>query len=109
MKQETYIQIRQRIRELIAGTEWESHVFCVGGCMSDEIMGKEIKDIDLVINLPSGGIRFAEWMHTQGYIKGKVEIRKTTWKMMQQTFLDEEQSLAISIQNILNLNDYASK
>ena len=72
MKKEVYLQIRSRLRELIHGSEWEGHVFCVGGCVRDELMSNEIKDIDLVIDLPSGGIRFAEWMYENGYTIGKV-------------------------------------
>lgn len=72
MKKELYIQIKSKIKELIQATEWEGHVFCVGGCVRDEIMGNEIKDIDMVVDLPSGGIRFAEWMQKSGFTKGKV-------------------------------------
>lgn len=72
MEKELYIQIKGKIKELIHATEWEGHVFCVGGCVRDEIMGNEIKDIDMVVDLPSGGIRFAEWMQKSGFTKGKV-------------------------------------
>lgn len=62
-----YIQIRQYLRELIRGTEWEGHVFAVGGCCRDELMGQPIKDVDMAVNLPCGGIRFAEWLFESGY------------------------------------------
>ena len=62
MKKERYIQIKQFLRNLIKGTEWEGHVFTVGGCVRDELMGSEIKDIDLCVSLPSGGVRFAQWL-----------------------------------------------
>lgn len=67
MKREQYIEIRQFIRDIIKDTEWQGHVFVVGGCVRDELMGLEIKDIDMVIDLPNGGIRFVEWMYNQGY------------------------------------------
>jgi tRNA nucleotidyltransferase/poly(A) polymerase len=35
-------------------------------------MNKEIKDIDLVIDLPSGGIKFAKWLEENGFTKGSV-------------------------------------
>ena len=53
MKNELYIQIRNKIKELIFESEWEGHVFCVGGCVRDEIMGNEIKDIDMLVDLRS--------------------------------------------------------
>lgn len=67
MEQKQYIEIRNTLRDIIKGTQWEGHVFVVGGCVRDEIMGLEIKDIDMVIDLPNGGISFVEWMHDNGY------------------------------------------
>ena len=64
MKHEVYTKIKQFLGQLIAGTEWEGNVYTVGGCVRDQLMGSEIKDIDLCVSLPSGGIRFAEWRHT---------------------------------------------
>jgi len=57
------------ISKTIKGTEWENHVFLAGGAVRDEIMGKEIKDLDLVVDLPNGGILFAKWItkHTNCY------------------------------------------
>lgn len=46
MKQEVYAKIKEYFRPLIKGTEWEGHVYTVGGCVRDELMGSEIKDID---------------------------------------------------------------
>lgn len=47
---------------MIYGTEYESHVYLVGGCVRDELMGLSVKDIDLCIDLPNGGIEFAKWI-----------------------------------------------
>lgn len=67
MKRELYISITERLRELIWGTEFEGHVLSVGGCVRDDIMGQDIKDIDLAVSLPDGGIRLAEWLDENGY------------------------------------------
>lgn len=61
-----YHNILSFLKELIADTEWEGHLFAVGGCCRDEIIGCEIKDIDLAVSLPGGGIAFAEWIHNKG-------------------------------------------
>ncbi|MBQ0020922.1 MAG: HDIG domain-containing protein [Bacteroidales bacterium] len=66
MKRELYIQIKKFLREVIRGTEFEGHVMTVGGCVRDELMGLEIKDIDMCVSLPGGGIRFAEWLKEKG-------------------------------------------
>lgn len=50
------------LQTYIKDTKWEGHVFAVGGCVRDELMGHPIKDIDLCIDLPNGGVEFAEWM-----------------------------------------------
>lgn len=60
MKKELYIQIKGFLREVIRGTEFEGHVTTVGGCVRDDLMGLEIKDIDMRVSLPEGGIRFAK-------------------------------------------------
>lgn len=49
MKRELYIQIKDFLRRLIVDTEWEGKVFIVGGCVRDDIMGLEVKDIDLCV------------------------------------------------------------
>ena len=59
MTQEVYKQILDRLAELIAGTEFEKHVYAVGGCVRDSMIGREIKDIDLVVDLENGGINLS--------------------------------------------------
>ena len=74
MNKERYEQIKDYLKGLIACTEWEGHVFTVGGCVRDELMGGEIKDIDLCVSLPSGGIRFAEWLCDNGHTHKGVTV-----------------------------------
>ena len=74
MTQDTYKEITKYLGGLIKGTEWEGHVYAVGGCVRDEIMGSEIKDIDLCVSLPSGGIRFAKWLRDNGHTAKGVAV-----------------------------------
>ena len=74
MKYEVYTKIKKFLGEVIAGTEWEGHVYTVGGCVRDELMVSEIKDIDLCVSLPSGGIGFAEWLRDNGYTMKGVTV-----------------------------------
>ncbi len=67
MDKRKYNQIRDCLRQLIKGTPFENKVFFVGGCCRDDLMGLEFKDIDMAVNLPSGGIRLAEWLNEQGH------------------------------------------
>lgn len=60
-----YKEICAFLRRLIDGTQWEGNVYTVGGCCRDSLMGLPIKDVDLAVNLPDGGIAFAEWLRSK--------------------------------------------
>ena len=72
MKKEQYQAIKAYLRGLVQGTAWQGHVYTVGGCVRDDVMGAEIKDIDLCVSLPGGGIDFARWLHDGGHTLGGV-------------------------------------
>lgn len=63
---ERYNQIVAFLRETIASTPWEGHVYTVGGCCRDMALGEKIHDIDLAVTQPDGGVRFAEWLREKG-------------------------------------------
>lgn len=67
MTREDFLNITEYIGVLIRKTPFENHVFAVGGSVRDFYMGNDIKDIDLVIDLPHGGVDFANWCKEQGY------------------------------------------
>ena len=56
-----------KISEIIKGTKWENNVYAVGGSVRDKLMGKPIKDIDLAITYPNGGVEFANWICKETY------------------------------------------
>lgn len=65
MNTELYHRICKWLAKLVKGTPWEGHIFAVGGCCRDEILGLDIKDVDLAVDLPNGGIEFASWLHNR--------------------------------------------
>ena len=69
MTREEFKKITEYIGSIIKGTSFENHIFAVGGSVRDFYMGNDIKDIDLVIDLPHGGVDFANWCKDQGYTK----------------------------------------
>ena len=71
MNDKTYMAIRTTLCEIIKGTEWEGHVFLVGGCVRDEIMHHEIHDVDIAVSRPNGGIAFAVWLHEHNLLVRK--------------------------------------
>ena len=52
MAEKDFYKITDYIASLIKGSEFESHVYAVGGSVRDLLMCNPIKDIDLVIELP---------------------------------------------------------
>lgn len=62
MTTKLYHIICEWLRELIEGTPFEGHLYAVGGCCRDQYLGLEIKDLDLAVDLPNGGVRFARWL-----------------------------------------------
>lgn len=93
MRIETYYEILDYIKNIINGTEFEGHVYSVGGCERDKHLGSDtIKDIDIVVDLMDGGIRFANWLESNGYTKGSVVVYENfgTAMFKLKEFPDEE-------------------
>ena len=69
MKNDKYNDVLSELKLIIRHTDFEGHVYTVGGCVRDSIMGNQsIKDIDIVIDLENGGIKFAEWLNNNDYL-----------------------------------------
>lgn len=66
-----YHEICDYLRDVTDASQWEGHVYAVGGCCRDELLGLPIKDVDLAVDLPGGGIGFAEWLDSKGLTEGK--------------------------------------
>ena len=54
-----YDKVFETLKNIIKGTKYENHVFTVGGCERDRIIGGIVKDIDIVLDVPNGGVVFA--------------------------------------------------
>ena len=68
MTPETYHGIRTVLAQIIKGTVWENHVYLVGGCVRDEMMGEKIHDIDIAVDVVNGGIRFVQWLKSRNLV-----------------------------------------
>ena len=62
MKKEIYQQIRSELKELLEGSIYQDKTYCVGGCVRDLMLGGEIKDIDLVVEIEGGGIGLSKYL-----------------------------------------------
>ena len=72
MTKDKFYKIVLYLKDLIKGTKFEGKTYVVGGAVRDLYMDKEIKDIDIVVELPNGGIEFANWMESRWYTHGSV-------------------------------------
>lgn len=64
-----YELVLDYLKDTTYNTKFENHLFAVGGCVRDYAMGsKTINDIDLVVDLPNGGIEFAKWLNDNGLL-----------------------------------------
>ena len=72
MKLRIYKYIINELKELITNTEFEGKTYCVGGCCRDKLLGDEIKDIDIVVELPNGGIELAKYLYKQNKLYGGI-------------------------------------
>lgn len=66
-----YKEICDYLKRLTADTRWEGHIYTVGGCCRDAILGREIQDVDLAIDLPGGGVDFPMWLYERHLTAGK--------------------------------------
>lgn len=62
---EEIVVLTNLIKDSIHGTEFEGHVFYVGGCVRDLILRQPLNDIDICVDIPNGGIKFASYMTTK--------------------------------------------
>ncbi len=92
MKDSTYHLILDYFKKITEGTKWDGHLYAVGGCVRDEILGAPIHDVDIAVDIPNGGVNFAMWlMHRMYLVEMPTLFRKFgTAKLRLRKFPDEE-------------------
>lgn len=92
MTDNTYRKILEYFRRISEGTKWDGHLYAVGGCVRDEILGAPIHDVDIAVDLPDGGVKFAIWLLRHKYlVEMPVLFRKFgTAKLRLRKFPEEE-------------------
>lgn len=77
MKKKDFFRIFEHIRNLISGSKFEGKTYVVGGAVRDLVMGNDINDIDLVVELPNGGIELSRWLEEKNETMGGIVIYPT--------------------------------
>ena len=65
MDNNLFSEVATYLKNAIKDSRFDGHVCLVGGCVRDSIMGREIHDFDVVVDLYNGGIVFATWLAMQ--------------------------------------------
>lgn len=76
MTVEEYYRICDYMRRVVAHSRFWDHVFAVGGCCRDLIMGLPIKDVDFAVEVPDGGIRLGYTLASRKLTEGRVKMFK---------------------------------
>ena len=50
------------IRDYTIHTEYLHKVYLVGGCVRDKLLDISIKDVDIMVDMPNGGIKLATYL-----------------------------------------------
>jgi tRNA nucleotidyltransferase/poly(A) polymerase len=56
------IYLINKLKEIIGDSQFKGKVYLVGGCIRDMLLGKPIKDIDIVVEMPNGGVNFSNYV-----------------------------------------------
>lgn len=76
MDNKKFIRIVSILGKLIEGSQFFEKTYIVGGAVRDYILHKDIKDIDIVVELPNGGIELGKYL-TDKYSSSKIVIYET--------------------------------
>ena len=70
---EKIIAVTKKLEKMISGTQFEGKVYYVGGCVRDLILGRPVKDIDIVVEMENGGIMLANYLASRdgSWVLGK--------------------------------------
>ena len=74
MKKTKFISITNYIKDIIKSSPFNLHTYICGGGVRDFVMGNEIKDIDLVIDIENGGVEFAKFCMDRNLLTHDVVI-----------------------------------
>lgn len=59
-----YNNIRKKLKDYLKYSPYYDKTYCVGGCVRNHLLGQEIKDLDLVVEMPNGGIELAKYLES---------------------------------------------
>lgn len=77
MTKDKFLEICHYLKHILSDSDFIGHTYVVGGAVRDFIMGNEIKDVDLVVSLPLGGLNLANWLYDNDFLVYKPVLYPT--------------------------------
>lgn len=68
MNIDRFLEIKEALGKAVKNTIFEGKTYIVGGAVRDMYMGREIKDVDIVVNVPGGGLKLAQHFYNVGLL-----------------------------------------
>lgn len=68
MTEDRFFEIKDALGKLIKNTVFEGKTYIVGGAVRDLYMGRDIKDVDVVVNIQGGGLKLARHLYNIGVL-----------------------------------------
>ncbi len=68
MTKKQFYKIADFLNKITIDTKFYNHIFVVGGAVRDLVLGNDIKDYDIVLNIENGGIELAQWLWENDYL-----------------------------------------
>lgn len=72
MNKEDLKKIITFLKDAIKESMFEGHVYAVGGCVRDMLLDRNIKDIDIAVDIANGGIQLATYLHDKLHVKNPI-------------------------------------
>jgi len=99
-KEERIIKLIEFIKDEIKDTAFRNHVFVVGGSIRDSLLGLKVKDIDLVVDIPNGGVLLSTFLTAKNncYRTGKNPVIYNKYGTAKFQFLNHNEFNDIEIE-----------
>jgi len=89
-----------KLKDIIDDSPFKGKVYLVGGCIRDMLLGNDIKDIDIVVEMPNGGTKFANYVtaKTRCYFSAKNPVIFETYGTAKFNILSDDKIKDIDLE-----------
>jgi tRNA nucleotidyltransferase/poly(A) polymerase len=94
------VAVIEKLKTLVKDTAFEGKTYLVGGCIRDMILGKPVKDIDIVVEMPNGGVKLSNYitLKTKCFVEGKNPVIFETYGTSKFQILSDPEIASIELE-----------